>query len=453
MVNNYILRTKQFVEKRLNPVFYILITLFWIGQVWAAIDDFATQGNLNIFQNFFRNEIIYKVNFSMVIVLFTSIFLIHKFQKYYRFSKFPFYFFIFTFITFILINLLNPNNHFELRHYFGNHAIKIYYLFILFLFSMIFLEQEILIFIVKKFFYVGSIVLFLRVVLSLILFVLNMGMKWQGRNVTISQGDTLALICIFQIIYFAMFLDNKNYKNLFISIIYLITLFFSYRRTSLWIALTTNFAIAFYFLYIVKYSRKKIKASLMILLLFISMILILYVIVGKVSMNDFLFRAMSAFSYLFQPSQNIGYGQYTDSGHFEQSIQTTISFFNNIQFWGSGLGKTEVYYVEGQTTAIHNSYVHAWATYGLHMTIFLFVLLLLFLHRIIKIFVKAIRKRYFTDCLTFGIIFYLFMFSLSGWLTGASLLGNINYLTLFVLLFCFMVLTSKDFKYSKKTFF
>ena len=250
-----------------------------------------------------------------------------------------------------------------------------------------------------------------------------------------------------------MFLDNKNYKNLFISSIFLITLFLSYRRAYLWVALITNFIIMFYFLYIIKGSRKKIKTSLIALIIIVSMGFSIYYIIGQKRTSDFFLRGFGAFSYFYPSDIYLTQARYMDSGHFEESIQTTISLFKNIQFWGSGLGDVDIYYVEGQSTAIHNSFVNAWATYGLHMTIFLLVLLLLFLSMVIKIIVQASRKNYFTDCLTFGIIFHTFLFILSGWLTGESCVRALNYLSTFVLLFCFVVLNRKNLRELKINFF
>ena len=139
---------------------------------------------------------------------------------------------------------------------------------------------------------------------------------------------------------------------------------------------------------------------------------------------------MGAFSY-FIDDENFQ-DEYGDSGHLEQSITTTQFFLKNIHsFWGSGF-RNEIFYVDGQSVAIHNSYVNNWAIYGLHMTFYLIYTLILLLIKF-NDERKNIKSNPFF--IKFGIIVYLVIFYIVGWFNGQDFFHVIQYFTKFVLLF------------------
>ena len=443
-LNNNVLKSTQLSIKRLNGLgFYALVILFWIAQLFAPVDTVVTFGEKTSLQEFFNKGFLLSKMLTPfeIIVILLSLFLLLNFKNYYVGNKFFKKFFILNLII-IIISLLNPNNSYSLLFYIVGRSIRSFYFFLLFLYVITFLRKDIYNRFIIKMFTIGSVIAILLALYSFVFFLIGKGMIYQGRNVTITQGDTLEWIVIFQILFFAIYLQYNRKKYLLISLLFFIILLFSYRRTGLLECLLVDFLILGFHFIKSKGLSAKFKKILSYGLVAIVILLSLDYFLSENVIYDYTQRYLGAFSF-FIP-QNVQNIVYTDSGHMQQAITTTQSFFNNIgRFWGSGYKSGGAFYVEGQSVAIHNSFVNAWATFGLYMTIYLLILTIIFISKSLNIFFSKRKKNESYSYITIVFIFYLALFFVAGWSNGQSFLGHLQYLTKFVLLVSLLKLDKK----------
>ena len=432
--NNIYIRSDSPVNRLNNLGFNILAVLFWIAQIWAPVDIYVTQGETTFLQRFFNSPFLFSKMLTPfeITVIFLSLFLLATFKGYYIKSKFFSWFFWLNIII-VILSLINPNNKLTFIYYFVGQGPRILYLFLLFLFAVTFLRNDIYNSFISKMFKIGSTIAVLLAIYSFILFLIGKGMIWSGRNVTISQGDTLEWMVIFQIIFFMLYFQYKRKKHLIISLLLFMILLFSYRRTGLLECIFIDFSMIVFQVVKIKSIFTKLKRILSYGFVLIILLFSLQYFLPENMIYDFGLRYLGAFSFF--TDQNIQYAEYSDSGHMLQAITTTRTFFNNIgRFWGSGYKSGGSYYVEGQSAAIHNSFVNAWATYGLYMTIYLLILTIIFILKSINIFFAKNQTIETYSFIKIAFIFYLALFFIVGWSNGQSFLGYIQYLTKFVLL-------------------
>lgn len=347
---------------------------FWIGQIWAPVDEYVTLtlrgiGETKIQSIYHSYAFLKFTTFEFIIILF-SLYLLFTFKQYYQKDKFYKNFFILS-IAVVIISLLNPNNNFEFRHYFGTQHVKKLHLYLLFLFSLTFLRSDILTIVLKKIFYIGAIVSFTKAIESLFFFMIGNGDVFMSRAVTISQNDTLVWMAIFNCIFMGLYFHSQEKKYLVISLIYFIVLLLSYRRYALFVAIIINL-IGFLFYLKVK---GKTKAIIKIFLLSFLIIFSFSIVSKSEIINEYINRYMGAMSYFIQ-FRDVGLiSEFSDTGHMIQSIAVTNYVLDNIgRFWGTGLNSEYREYIPGQSSVIHNSFVEAWSLFGLYMVIFFMII-------------------------------------------------------------------------------
>jgi len=202
-----------------------------------------------------------------------------------------------------------------------------------------------------------------------------------GANSTLTEGDTLFIIAFFQIAFFVLYLINKERKYLILWLIYLLFLIFSYRRSALGVALSAN--VLCYLLIVLK--KKGIKNKIILVL----GIVLIYGVLSNVEQFNlpykyerYILRFVSAI-----PGMNLSdSGEFTDSGHWEQTSKTFYSAFQNLGFWGVGYGRSYDVYLAGQSSVIHNVYAATWAQHGLYMLLFYLFIIFIVLFTTLKLF-------------------------------------------------------------------
>lgn len=445
----------KLVQKRLKTTFYILLVLFWVAQIWAPVDTSVTYGIENNFQKIFNHplfglRVVYPFGIITIMLTFN---ILYVFRDYYFKNKFYNRFFVLSLVM-GCISLLNPNNDLISMKYYAVRPAIFYFVYLFFLFSITLLQKDICIILLRKIFKVGLIIGFLRALYSLVSFLIGKGMLFMNRNVTISHGDTLLWMTIFHVILLALYFDLKKKRYLFYSIIFFLTLLFSYRRSALLLAVVTDICFLTFVLF---YAKDKFNIIIFYGFLGVSIALFSFVgtqFISQDKLTDFKYRYKGAFFCFSDQAAKSrimrAKREYSDSGHFNTSINTTKTFFNNIDtFWGRGYVGRKGFYVKGQTLGgVHNSFVDVWAYYGLYMTFYLIaILVLLFKQSIIQF--KTLNNKSISSQIYIksSIIFYLTLYIIMGWFNGACFIGTLQYYTQFVLLFAVFKIDSRNVKY------
>ena len=377
----------------------------------------------------------FKFNLFQILSL-VFLFYFFNFDREKKAPHFSWVFFISTFLV-ILVGLLNPNNNLTIGQYFyeGN-LLNFYYLLIISA-VILYIEYETYLVLFNRIFTIGFYVLLTRAILSLLMYFSGHGMQFNGGAAsTIPQMDTLIFLSAFQVLSVAMFLNTKDKKYLVFVLIFIATLFFSYRRSALGLGIIADIILLFYYFLATPHKTQAIK----MFMIFLGSLLILifsFKMAMPAKFNDLFNRFAGAFSF-FSDKSSIPI-EYSDSGHMEQSIRTTQEFFNRAgnTFWGGGFGNPP-FFVEGQTEVddsntvgyIHNSFVQSWSQWGLHVTLYLVVLVLLFFRLILHLLANKTLNFVIP-----GIIIFLFCFLLLGWSNGILFVEHLQYIVVFSLLF------------------
>jgi hypothetical protein len=274
---------------------------------------------------------------------------------------------------------------------------------------------------IKRFFKIGIALGIIRAMFDLICFITRTGVVNQfGRNITTFGGDIQVWFSIFSIILFSSFLYLKKRKYLYLSLLFLICLFFSYQRTAFFV--TIIFYVSIYFIYLFLFTKKFIRTftiSLSISLLFILIgTLVLKTKLGK----DLYLRYTSALVFTGYIENNTHVGpEYTDSGHYRQSTKVTDYLVKNLNaFWGGGINRRNEGYlnIEGQSKGgVHNNLVSMWQYFGIPGILY-FAFLFLFVIFHFTAIIKNKNKINSNKFLLLSISNYFIIRFIAGWFSG-----------------------------------
>jgi len=383
------------IESRFTPFIKLVMIIFSLIFVFASIDTYRSLDSTIFLNKIFLRGVGNEHFFSLFEIVFIfMVFLISmKFRVNIKsssnISKTLFFIVILTFI----LKMLNPNND-------SNNPILgmpllsdvSNYTFILLAYFSLFLDDKVYMIFLKKILYYVSIILTVRVFYLFILWFMGKGNYAFGANSTLNEGDTLFIVAFFQIAFFALYLINKEKKYLILWIVYLLFQIFSYRRSALAVALSAN-ALSYIFILL---KGKGIKGKVIL----ISGIILFYGAINNIEKFNlpskyerYVLRFISAIPGMSYGKQ----GEFTDSGHWEQTSETFYSAINTLGFWGHGYGKSYNIYLKGQSAVIHNVYAATWAQHGIFMLIFYLLIVAIILYNILRLFLfeKIVNNNYY----------------------------------------------------------
>jgi hypothetical protein len=433
-INNslHFLKIDDIGKYKFSKIFHVMYALIWFTLIYNSIDLYATKGELDIFQSLFDKKF-NDITLAEITSILLPLYSIFYFKIRTRQSNISSVFFILTIIL-IIINFLNPNNNLTTLKYIFGPPLS-FYILLLWGYSFFKIPNSIYVYVYNKLLSLGFIVLLLRSLQAIFLFMIGRGMSWFGKPSTIVNMDILIYLAAFQTIFIGKFLNSKKFIDLVFSLFFLTVLILSYRRSALLLAVISNLFILIYYTYITE--RKTVLLRILFTMLTIAFFSSLIIPTISPKLKNLFARYTGAFSYFMDsPQKN---QDYTDSGHMEQSIVTTKTFISEFteKFWGAGYGN-KAFFVHGQFSEagpksagyIHNSFVYAWAQWGLHATVYLLLLMTL----LSWILLKIIKIKY-NDFVIFSIIVFLFSFILIGWSNGIIFLGTSNYCVFFIIFF------------------
>ena len=368
--------------------------------------------------------------FYEIIVIVLSCVLILKCKPSYKYGNGTSKFLFIGTVIAIFITLFNPNNSFNLIELLFSEEIRKFYILVLFLYAVLFLKQEIRSKIVYAFWKIGIWTVLIGTLYYLLRYLSGNGMVWLGREVTLTYSDTLRLLSLVQIVFLTIYLQTSKTRHLLISLILLFALFFSFRRANLYLALIVDGIMIFAYFIVNTEKRRLIFISLSVIVV----VVLASTLVPRYLLEDVILRNVGIFSN-YAGMRNADFA-YSDSGHLAESIITTKYFLANFlyHFWGGGIGGRRIYTGEF-SSKIHNSFVHVWSLYGLHLTIYYLVILVVLLRRSWNNFGLILSEKGKQDFIVFSMSIYLTVYFLSGWLTGAAFTDYLQSMVVFVMLF------------------
>lgn len=422
---------------KINIWIKLAIILFWIAQIFGSMDfledtDFGFQTVFLPIQYFFADKFYIPVFTGFEFLIFVFIILLFlSFRS--KLSSSPLVLkrlFIITGIVVVFI-FINPNNNFEKFVYVLLKDVKGWFLFLTFMYFIWFLEFRIYYSLIYFFFKFGIVVVTLRAGIAIISYIFGKAMYMWSVPSTIVQGDTLLWIATFQVILFGFFLFKRKHIFLILSLILFICLALSFRRTSLFLCLFSDIFLFMGWAYITKHIKKIIPTLIPILL---GIVLFVFIFSNNSTVQIYINRYFAAieFTGLVKVSDKYNSDEFTDSGHLEQSIITSETFFNNLGvFWGSGI-RNKFREVEGQTGFIHNNIAFVWAVYGMYMVLYFIIIFFICLVFIIKILRD--RNRFsFLRYICLIMMIYQIIELIAGWSSGYVFIRYLEYSTKFIL--------------------
>jgi len=414
---NYNLEHK---ELKLSKTLKALIIFFWLSNILGST-DFLNEYDKSLFP--FLNELFtYRFPFGrgfLIVewsIIFLSLYLIYSFQGHYKKNNFLKKLLLSAIPVFILI-LLNPNNTNNFSELFLAQDSKFILLYPLFFASLLFLENKILIIIIKQIFQVGIYILTVYALFSLIFYVTGLGPNLFGMRVTIPHSDILYYLGLIEIIFLIIFFVKHKYFYLIVSALLLIVLFLSMRRTETLVTVILNLAIVSYIT--LKSNKFNTRIVGIFSLFALPLLLIAISYFNFFDPADIISRQLSSLSFFDKSLNNY---QVKDSGHIEQAVNVTISLTENIKFWGGGIQK-QPFYLYGQSSRAHSNLAYSMAKYGLYVSIYYLILFLVFLMMYIKFIISyQIHDKWKPYYLVkFSALTLLVSFFISGWISGNNL--------------------------------
>jgi hypothetical protein len=423
------------VNQRIGWVFYGLVVIFWLGQLWcspyASFDNNLEYGGNPLYAhhlNFIMRYIDrFLDDFTLVGKRFSryevclgamSLYILVVFKKFRRMEKFPAIFFFVSLLT-VLLSLLNPNNSFDDVKYLLTIDPRILYLYVLFLYSFTFLRADVLSVILKKFFVIGSYAAIILAAYSLFFFMIGKGPVFFGHMTTLPNAEHLDLLAIFSAIFLVLYLRSRKKSYLTYVILFHLVVIFGDRRTQTAILLSSDVMILAY--YLKENMFKKLRKFIFTgSILAIGVLLIVWV--SGIDASHYFARFHSVFA-----TESYSGALYSDSGHWEQTTATFKTMLDNLdkldRFWGAGI-RNEMNYVEGQSAYIHNSFVAVWSIHGLHMSIFYILLLAVFLYKTISLYLGKISE---STMIIAAVTFSYLMIIIGTAFTGEFIFKNFLY--------------------------
>ena len=334
MKNNSIKR-KKYLESKITLPLKLLLIIISVLLVFVSVNNYTfNQLSLKLNVIFFTgigNPHFFSILDIMVILI--SLLLIKKYRlNFANSSKIAKFIFIFAIICFIL-KMLNPNSDTN-NPIFGLPLFSdiTNYSNLLILVTVLFIDKDVFIIFIKKFFLIISIFIIVRLFILYAFWFLGKVYYITHLPSILPEMDSLFYFGFFRVIFLALFLISRKKKYLIFWFLLLFIMLISYRRNAFYVSLFSDISI--YIIYTFKTVNLKTFLKRIIFLLIIF------------SFNNILITKM----YNFQWGQDVinRYSNIFDvqrdpytpaeESHFIQTQITTINIINKGEFWGCGYG-------------------------------------------------------------------------------------------------------------------
>lgn len=435
-------------NKYSSKPFDFLILIFWITNIYGSTDGTGYLNSPTFLWEILTTGFPVSNGFRSVelATIILSLFILFKFRGEYFLNKFYFHVLLFLFAVFFLI-IVNPNNNATFLQLFLAKDSKFILILPLFFISVCFLKEDVFVYVIKRIFYIGFIVILFNVCLAFFLWLIGHGRPFMSGariiSTTLPQSDVLFYTGLVATWFFLLFLFNKKSKYIYISFSLLPIMFLSYRRTE--VILTISMIAAIFLFYMVKIKQKKGVSKILVFGIVIGCVGLIFDRLHVINLAEAINSQLVVFSYF---NKNLAYlnAPRGDTGHFLEAVMVTDSMLKHLIFWGAGL-QNEAYYLFGQSQRIHSNFAFGMAKYGIFIPVFLLWQFIYFLYETIKILMRNIPpslSNYYI--FNFSINFLLFFIIISGWASSAMIFDNYPQIYIqFVLLISLLKISPKSF--------
>lgn len=410
-------------------IYYVLCFAFWFANFFCSTDYYQSPDIPKVYASFqeFLNKGTALTIKQLIIFAFLG-FITFNYKFHYK-GKYKF-FFVISVVTIVLC-YLNPENFSSSINIFFNYDSVNLIIYIWFLFIALFANEKQSYFLLKSLISRGIIVSTVICFIGIYNYLFGLEFIAFNQKITIPFADILLWLAIFQIITINAFFITKKQVYKYLAVLHFVVLFLSFRRTYFWVATIVS-CIIIYFHY---YRTRKVSLLVRYSLIFVTAIFFLITIIG-IDLDTYVYFIQRQLGVFNDANTNDLY--LSDSGHLDQTLATTATLFNEglDRFWGIGFTNAFALNVQGSYLGyVHNSYVYVWAKHGMHMTIYLFFLLVYFARRVITVFKNLKDSHNFNMIYCSAAILILFIL-VSGWSTPmvSYIIYDITFLSQFVLL-------------------
>lgn len=375
---------------KLSIISKVILMLFAFSIAWGSIETYNAGFETLFFNNIFQKGFFHPKFFNFFhILLVLSLFIFIKNEKLNvltnsgRLEKWIFIFIILNYV----LNMINPNS--DPDHpilgmpLFSNVG---EYILIFLVLIYISIKAERFLFITQTLFYFISINILVRSVIQLFLVIIGKGStSYYGFDASLSETDSLYIISFFQALFLSIFLLKRKKVYLIYLLILTSTIILSYRRSPVGIMVISNLLILITYFFYLANLKEKLATIFVIVIISIASF-------GFNTFNSFVKLRITERLLAAIPGMADKKGEFSDSGHWDQTTTTIDNFFKNPSFWGSGYGTLSDFHVQGQSRSIHNIFVASWAYLGFHQFLFLiFTFIIIIYYFLLNI--KTLSKR------------------------------------------------------------
>lgn len=405
--DNEIILSEKKIEFKFSFFLRLLLLLATLIFTFVSIDYFVLAPFDRTLNDKFLSGLFAPHFFSLfdVIIILICTNLIYQFGLNFKEANLATVFiFAFAVLCFVL-KLSNPNNN-SANPVLGLPLFSEVsnYVYLILMGTLFFIRKDVLLALLRQILIFMFYAVVIRSIILLLLFVATGGHSFFfGIKSCLIEEDTLLIFGFFQSILLALFFINTKKKKFIIGWgILLLIQIFSSRRSPLFISLIAN-AFVFLFFYI---KELDVSRKIIVLIVFLLAIYVVPVVISNISPQAKVYvdRYLGVFTSSSSNDPN------TDSGHFDQSKQTTQAALK-LGFWGVGYGNRlalEGAFEMNGEFFIHNVYAAFWAFYGVYAVIYyLFLILMIIIFLIITL--TETSKRYFPQVLLIytACVFYL----------------------------------------------
>jgi len=266
-------------NKYSSKPFDFLILIFWITNIYGSTDGTGYLYNPTLLWKILTTGFPVSNGFLSVelATIILSLFILFKFKGQFRLDNFYFQLLIFLSVIYLFI-IINPNNNATLPELFLGYDSRFILILPLLFISLCFLKEDAFVYVIKRIFYIGFIVILFNAYLSLFMWLIGkgrpIGVGMSGiTKSTLPQSDVLFYTGLATIYFFYLFLFNKKIKHLSISLSLLLIMLLSFRRTEVIFTVFTTISIFLFYLFKVEEREKVItvlKYFICISLLFLA---------------------------------------------------------------------------------------------------------------------------------------------------------------------------------------
>ena len=292
------------------------------------------------------------------------------------------------------------------------------YTFLILLYMLCFTNKYDVLYLISLFIRYMFTLLIVRSFIIFPLWFLGIGALWYGQPVPLLEYSVLNFYSFFMALSITLYLINKKKKYIITAFLFFSIVFLSESRTVLLPGILTILGILFF--YFTKIKNKLVLSYLTFILIIIAININPTILPEKAQKN------IKRFMVVIPGFEGDKSGQYSDTGHYEQSKLTMIFAINKFRFWGEGYGSSGNEFLKGQSENIHNAYAGIWERFGIFQMFFYIFIIFIVIAEFISTMRNKDKQRFDYLLIKMSLIFFLLLYFLGAAFSPETSLTHIK---------------------------